>query len=68
MRETVRQQLASSLLHRPVGEWILERHRARKSYGDIAKELAEATGGQVRVTRQAIGLWRQAAAADKEWT
>jgi len=66
MPETVLQQLASSLLRRPVGEWILERHRARCSYGDIAAELAEATGGQVDVTRQAIGLWRQA--ADKERT
>ena len=68
MPETVRQQLATSLLHRPVGEWILERHRARRSYKDIAEELSQATGGQVRVTRQAIGLWRQAAAAGKERT
>ena len=68
MRETVRQQLASSLLQRPVGEWILELHRNRCSYQDIANELTKATGGQVSVTRQAIGLWRQAAAADKERT
>ena len=66
MPETVRQQLATSLLGTPVGEWILERHRARSSYQDIADELAEATGGHVCVTRQAIGLWRQA--ADKERT
>jgi len=65
MRETDKQRLASSLLQRPVGEWILELHRGRKSYEDIAKELAEATGGQVRVTRQAIGLWRQAAASEE---
>jgi len=66
MPETVRQQLASSIIGEPVGPWILKRHRARCSYKDIAAELAEATGGQVRVTRQAIGLWRQA--ADKERT
>ncbi len=66
MRETVRQQLATSLLGEPVGEWLLARHRARCSYRTIAAELAEATGGHVCVTRQAIGLWRQT--ADKERT
>ncbi|MDQ3029894.1 MAG: hypothetical protein M3R09_07685 [Actinomycetota bacterium] len=66
MRETVRQQLATSLLGEPVGEWLLELHRAGHSYKDIADELAKATGGQGSVTRQASGLWRQA--ADKEQT
>ena len=66
MPETVRQQLATSLLGKPVKPWILTRHRSGNSYADIADELAEATGGHVCVTRQAIGLWRQA--ADKEQT
>jgi len=66
MRETVRQQLATSILGEPVGEWILERHAARCSYKDIAEELAEATSGRVDVTRQAIGLWRQAATKGKQ--
>ena len=65
MPETVRQQLATSLLGKPVKPWILKRHRARCSYKDIAAELAKATGGKVRVTRQAIGLWRQAAASEE---
>jgi hypothetical protein len=66
MPETDKQRLASSLLRQPVGDWILTRHRAGHSYKHIAKWLAEATDGQVRVTRQAIGLWRQA--AEKERT
>ena len=66
MPETVRQQLATSILGEPVGEWLLELHRAGHSYKDIADELAKATGGHVCVTRQAIGLWRQT--ADKEQT
>ena len=66
MPETVLQQLATSILGKPVGEWLLARHRSGHSYKDIADELAKATGGRVCVTRQAIGLWRQA--ADKERT
>jgi len=66
MPETDLQRLATIILGEPVEEWLLVRHRARSSYRTIADELAEATGGQVRVTRQAIGLWRQA--ADKEQT
>jgi hypothetical protein len=67
MPETVRQQLATSLLRRPVGEWILERHRAKCTYERIAAELAEATGGQVAVSKQAIHQWRKAA-TNKERT
>jgi len=66
MPETDLQRLATIILGEPVEEWLLARHRARCSYRTIAAELAEATGGQVVVTRQAIGLWRQA--ADKERT
>jgi len=66
MPETDKQRLASSLLCEPVGDWILRGHRAGCSYRTIADALAEVTGGKVRVTRQAIGLWRQA--ADKERT
>jgi len=65
MPETVRQQLATSLLGEPVGPWILKRHRAKCSYKDISDELAKATGGRVCVTRQAIGLWRQVAASEE---
>lgn len=61
MRETVRQQLATSILGEPVEEWLLARHRSGHSYRAIAAELSEATDGQVSVTRQAIGLWRKAA-------
>ena len=67
MPETDKQRLATSLLRQPVGDWILVRHRSGRSYERIASELAQATGGQVAVTRQAIGLWRQAA-ADEEQT
>jgi len=66
MPETDLQRLATIILGEPVEEWLLARHQARCSYRTIADELAEATGGQVRVTRQAICLWRQA--ADKERT
>jgi len=61
MRETVLQRLATSLLGEPVGPWILKRHRERCTYERIAAELAEATGGQVAVSKQAIHQWRQAA-------
>ena len=66
MPETDKQRLASSLLRQPVGDWILTRHRRGHSYQHIAEWLAESTGGQVRVKRQTIGLWRQA--ADRERT
>jgi len=66
MRETVRQQLATSILGEPVGDWILKRHRERCTYERIAAELAEATGGQVAVSKQAIHQWRKAATEGKQ--
>jgi len=65
MQETVLQQLATSILGEPVGPWILKRHRARCTYEDIAAELAEATGGKVAVSKQAIHQWRKAATEGK---
>ena len=61
MPETDKQRLATILLGEPVGDWIRARHRARRSYERIAAELAEATGGQVAVSKQAIHQWRKAA-------
>jgi len=66
MPETDLQRLATIFLGEPVEEWLLARHRAGHSYRAIAAELAKATDGQVTVTRQAIGLWRQAAAEGKQ--
>ena len=67
MPETDKQRLATLILGEPVGDWIRERHRPGCSYSDIAGELALATGGQVRVSRQAIHQWLRAT-ADKERT
>lgn len=56
---TPTQNLASALLGEDVFDWLTHRRtsKPRWSYALLAEELDAATGGQVRVTGEAIRQW-----------
>ena len=60
---TDKQRLATELLGTNVIDWIAERRARRESerpswtFDSIAAELADATGGAVQVSREAIRQW-----------
>ncbi len=60
---TSAQQLATILLKQDVSEWIAER-RPGMSWRKLARELHDATDGQVDVTQQTLYSWHAAALAE----
>jgi len=60
---TASQQLATILLRQDVIEWIVER-RPDTSWRKLARELYDATDGQVDVTQQTLYSWYAAALAE----
>lgn len=59
---TPTQKLAGFLLGKPVKEYLLERRAAGRSWRLVARDLYEATNGQIDITYQAAKNW----AADKD--
>lgn len=55
--ETPTQRLASILLGRPLDGWIAERRAAERSWRLIARDLYEATNGQIDVTHETVRAW-----------
>lgn len=52
-----RQVLADLLLKRPVEEYIAERRAEGRSWAKVARDLYEATGGQVDVADETVRAW-----------
>ena len=59
MAQTPTQRLAGVLLGKPVHDWINERRRAGRSWRLIARDLCEATNGQIDVTHEALRRWAE---------
>lgn len=55
--QTATQRLATILLDRDVHDFIRERRAARRAWRFIARDLYEATGGQVDVTHETLRQW-----------
>lgn len=56
LTQTPNQRLASHLLGQPVVDWIRER-RPHVSWRLIARELYEATSGEIDITPQTVITW-----------
>ncbi len=61
MRDTPRRQLATQLLGEDVGQWLQTRADTGMSSRRLATTLAEATGGTVSVSHEAIRQWLKTA-------
>jgi len=59
---TPNQKLAGMILGRPVKDYIRDRRAAGRSWRLVARDLYEATNGQIDITYQAAKNW----AADKD--
>lgn len=60
--ETATQRLASLLLKQDVLAFIAERREAGVAWRHIARDIYEATGGQVDVTYETLRTWHGEAA------
>jgi hypothetical protein len=63
MAHTPTQRLAGLLLGRPVNQWIAERRAAGRSWRLVARDLYEATNGQIDVTHETVRVWSEDVAA-----
>lgn len=54
---TPTQRLASVLLGRPVQDWLSDRREAGRSWRLVARDLYEATNGQIDITHEAARKW-----------
>jgi len=54
---TPSQRLASLLLGQPVDKWLRAKRDTGRSWRLIARDLYEATNGQVDVTHEALRRW-----------
>ncbi len=61
-----RQRLADLVLGRPVLDFIAERRADGKSFRLIARDLLEATSGEVDITDMTVRAWHLAAQPDSE--
>ena len=59
---TPNQKLAGMILGKPVKDFIRERRALGRSWRLVARDLYEATNGQIDITHQAAQNW----AADKD--
>lgn len=55
--QTPTQRLASVLIGRDVREFVTERRRAGRPWRFIARDLYDATDGQIDVTHETIRHW-----------
>lgn len=63
---TPTQLLAGALIGQPVTDWITAQRQAGRPWRFIARDLAEATDGQIDVTVQTLHNWmREAASAER---
>ncbi len=60
---TATQRLATVLLGRDVREFIAEKRATGRSWRYVARDLYDATGGQVDVTYETLRQWHDEAAA-----
>ena len=60
---TATQKLASHLLGRDVREFIAERRAGGRAWRFVARDLYEATGGQIDVTYETVRGWAHGDAA-----
>lgn len=60
---TPTQRLAGMLLGQPVTDWVVVRRDAGRSWRLVARDLYEATNGQVDVTHETLRLWIEGRAA-----
>lgn len=58
--------LAEALLGCPITEWITARRRAGRSWRFVARDLADATDGQIDVTVQTLQNWMREAEITRE--
>ena len=56
-QRTATQRLADVLLGRPVEDYIAERREAGRPWRFIARDLHEATNGQIDVTYETLRTW-----------
>lgn len=61
--QTPTQRLASILLGRPLSGWIEERRNEGRSWRLIARDLFDATNGQIDVTHETLRAWSDRDAA-----
>jgi hypothetical protein len=54
---TANQRLASLLLGQPVDQWLTQRRESGRSWRLIARDLYDATNGQVDMTYEALRRW-----------
>lgn len=54
---TPNQRLAEIILGRPVDDWIRERRATGRSWRLIARDLYEATNGQIDLTHETVRGW-----------
>lgn len=55
--ESPTQRLASILLGRPLDGWIADQRAAGRSWRLVARDLYEATNGQIDVTHETVRTW-----------
>jgi hypothetical protein len=61
--QTPNQRLASLILGQPVQSWIITRRTAGRSWRLVARDLYEATNGQIDVTHETVRNWAEQVAA-----
>jgi hypothetical protein len=54
---TPSQQLAGMILGKPVKDWLRDRRATGRSWRLIARDLYEATNGQIDITHEAARRW-----------
>lgn len=55
--ETPTQRLATMILGRDLGTFVAERRANRRAWRYIARDLYEATGGEIDVTYETLRSW-----------
>lgn len=61
--QTPNQRLASLILGQPVQTWIASRRDSGRSWRLVARDLYEATNGQIDVTHETVRNWAEQVAA-----
>lgn len=56
-QRTPTQRLADAILGRSVDEFVAERRTAGRSWRHVARDLFEATDGQIDISHETVRLW-----------